>query len=221
MLKVWVYESEVRGIAHEAACWTGETGGDLFGVWEPEPVILLATHMGPNSRREARRCRFDLQYVERLSRMLAVDWGLDYFGDWHSHGFSDVNYPSRIDRERIGRVMARNQFPSMLEIICTNHRSPMDLQATVSVHGFHFPAATWYAPTAVEIVMLPGLSPIREVFLRGNDDRFDQDWNTWNSFPLSSINGFNVAETPDSQIDREHRKRVCQRASELLGELGA
>lgn len=199
MARVWIYESELRAIAQETAAWTCETGGDLFGLWQPKPVILLATRLGPESQRHMDRCRFDLKHVERLSRVLAVDWGLWYLGDWHSHGFSDWIYPSRTDRERMGRILERNHFAELLEFIATRHRPSQDMEARVAIHGYHFPAARWFDPTAVDMALLRGLSPLREELTRRSDDSFSQDWNAWKQFESARIDGFAQPEAACAQ----------------------
>jgi hypothetical protein len=49
---VVIWESELRAIAAESAAWTVETGGDLFGRWQGDPAVFLATKAGPNAQRD-------------------------------------------------------------------------------------------------------------------------------------------------------------------------
>src|SRR6266851_3650505 len=113
------WESELRAIAEEAACWTVETGGDLFGQWESTPTIYLATRTGPHAVRDQAHFRLDVNYLRTLSAALAADWNLRYLGDWHSHHRLGLAEPSPGDRRRILRLAARNAFPAMAEIIVT------------------------------------------------------------------------------------------------------
>ncbi|MGH2619580.1 MAG: helix-turn-helix domain-containing protein, partial [Anaerolineales bacterium] len=113
------WESELRAIAAEASAWSVETGGDLFGRWEDVPTVLLATKAGPNAQRDHAHFRLDVEYLRQLSEIMASDWALRYFGDWHSHHRLGLSAPSGGDRRRIASIANRNQFTSMAEIIVT------------------------------------------------------------------------------------------------------
>jgi hypothetical protein len=73
-------ESELRAIAEEAARWTVETGGDLFGQWASVLTIYLATRTGPHAVRDRTHFRLDVNYLRTLSAALAADWDLRYLG---------------------------------------------------------------------------------------------------------------------------------------------
>lgn len=68
MLLTW--ESELRAIAEEAARWPIETGGDLFGLWEPTPTICLATRTGPRAEIGDRQPSMGM--LEKLARVFKV-----------------------------------------------------------------------------------------------------------------------------------------------------
>src|SRR5215469_7145083 len=107
------WESELRGIAAEASAWSVETGGDLFGRWHDVPTILLATKAGPHAQRDHAHFRLDVDYLRQLSEIMASDWDLRYFGDWHSHHRLGLAAPSSGDRRRIYSIAGRNQFRGM------------------------------------------------------------------------------------------------------------
>jgi len=190
--RIWIYESELRAIAQESLSWESETGGDLFGIHDREPVIFLATRMGPNSTRSSSQCQFDLAYLERLSTFLAEEWNLSYFGDWHSHYLSQNNVPSRTDRNRIGRLLQRLGFPEIFEFIITLSETLPEQIRRVRVHGFEFLQETWYSPDALTISLLPGISPMREALSLRNEP-LEQDWNAWQSVPPEIVLGYDRA----------------------------
>lgn len=165
MATVWIYESEIRSIAHETFEWDLETGGDLFGFWEPEPLVLLATRLGPNGERNADHCRFDLSFLRQLSAKLQRDWGLLYFGDWHSHPRKSVMVPSQADRQRIRQIAERKHFPRMIECIVTHRRVATCEEGTLFVRAFGYERPNWRVPADLEINVLPGISPVREVLV--------------------------------------------------------
>ena len=204
MNRIWIYESELRAIAQESLSWESETGGDLFGIWEPEPVIFLATRMGPDSRRTKSQCQFDLPYLEMLSMFLAEEWGLSYFGDWHSHYLSQSNIPSRTDRNRIGQLLQRLGFPRIIEFITNLSETLPDEIRQVSVQGFDFPKDTWYSPDALTISVLPGVSPVREKLSLRNE-RLEQDWNAWKSVPLEIMSGHDRTLEIEAEFESLHQ----------------
>ena len=114
-----IYESELQAIAHDSASWDSETGGDLFGIWADIPIVYLATKSGPKAIRDHTRFRLDVDYLIKLSIQLEKDWGLRYFGDWHSHHRLGLQAPSAGDRARIQRLADKNAFRAMAEFITT------------------------------------------------------------------------------------------------------
>src|SRR6266511_1314067 len=96
-----IYESELQAIGLESASWDTETGGDLFGIWGDIPVVYLASRAGPHAKREHAHFRLDVDYLIKLSGYLEKDWGLRYFGDWHSHHRLGLQSISAGDQKRI------------------------------------------------------------------------------------------------------------------------
>ena len=111
-------------MALESAAWKTETGGDLFGTWGDIPIIYLASQAGPQAKREATHFRLDVDYLITLSVMLEQDWGLRYFGDWHSHHQLGLHKPSSGDQRRITNLAAKNNFDQMAEFITTSTSAP-------------------------------------------------------------------------------------------------
>jgi hypothetical protein len=180
-----IWESELRAIAAETATWSVETGGDLFGRWEATPTIFLATKAGPKAQRDNTHFRLDVDYLRAISEPLALQWMLRYFGDWHSHHRLGLEAPSSGDRRRIWQVAARNHFSSMLEIIVTTEGS--QAAPTVRIHPWlYHPAQESSDPVAVELKVLAGVSPIRQV-LATRGEYAEQDWQGWEKFPLQRI----------------------------------
>lgn len=211
MKHIWIYESELRAIAQESLSLASETGGDLFGKWETEPVIFLATRLGPDSQRSECQCQFDLAYLEKLSVFLTAEWGLNYFGDWHSHYLSQLTVPSRTDRNRIGLLVQRLGFTRFLEFISNVSEALPDDVRRVSVRGYDFPAATWYSPDALTISVLPGISPIRQILSLRNEE-LQQDWKAWESMPLELVSGYEDTPLPKAEFVSRHQDWIARRA---------
>jgi len=114
-----IYESELQAIGLESASWDTETGGDLFGIWGDIPIVYFASRAGPNAKRDHAHFRLDVDYLISLSGLLETDWGLRYFGDWHSHHRLGLQAPSSGDQKRIAGVAAKNTFEEMAEFIVT------------------------------------------------------------------------------------------------------
>lgn len=177
------WESELRVIGRDAAAWAVETGGDLFGLWGLLPVVYLATRVGPNAVRDAAHFRLDVEYLRRLSDVLAADWGLRYFGDWHSHHRLGLIEPSTRDRRRIRRVAARNAFTGMAEIIVTFADSAAE-HPSVQIHPWLYLGG--HSARGAAVVILPGLSPVREALVaRGALP--EQEFDRWAELSLSRV----------------------------------
>ena len=161
---VITWESELRAIAAEASAWSVETGGDLFGRWQDVPIIFLATKAGPNAQRHRAHFRLDVEYLRHLSDVLAANWGLRYFGDWHSHHRLGLSAPSGGDRKRIVGIGARNHFPAMSEIIVTLEDTRQEPR--IRLHPWLYDLSTdENEPFPSDIKILPGVSPVREALL--------------------------------------------------------
>src|SRR5205807_2312290 len=96
---------EIRLIAEESARWEIETGGDLFGLWSASPTLHLATRAGPAAVRDAAHFRLDVEYLRTLSAVLGDEWGLEYFGDWHSHHRLRFTAPSSVVGVPVAEVL--------------------------------------------------------------------------------------------------------------------
>lgn len=177
-----VYESELRALGADAVHWRGETGGDLFGLWSGTPIVYLATQAGPGAVRETAHFRLDVGYLRELSVELATNWGLRYFGDWHSHHRLGLKEPSGGDRSRIVRLGDRNDFSMMAEIIVTlSSENPPIVE--VHAYGYRLPSVDAFL---LELVVLDGVSPVREALL-ARDWRPEQKLESWLEFPIERL----------------------------------
>lgn len=183
---VLTWESEVRAVAEEAARWTVETGGDLFGVWDRTPTIYLATRTGPRAVRDQAHFRLDVDYLRTLSESLAVEWDLRYLGDWHSHHRLGLCAPSQGDRRRLLRLATRNRFPSMYEIIVTFDEADQG-GPVVRIHPWIYASVRDVAdPIIGELVVVRGMSPVREALLaRGALP--EQELACWTALPAARV----------------------------------
>lgn len=212
-----IWESELRAIAAEAAAWTVETGGDLFGRWQDDPTVFLATKAGPNAQRDNAHFRLDVDYLRQLSEPLAADWALRYFGDWHSHHRLGLSAPSSGDRRRIRQLGSRNNFPGMAEIIVTTEGSRQ--APTVRIHPWFYDLATKEEPTAMHVVVHAGCSPVREALIaRGVLP--EQSLQEWESVALDRVRIGDAGEPPvlgkDPGVDSATRERAVSHLAEAL-----
>lgn len=160
-----IYESELQAIALETSSWEVETGGDLFGIWGDIPIIYIATRVGPKAIRSDAHFRLDVDYLIKVSSELSSEWGLRYFGDWHSHHKLGLHSPSSGDCNRIKRLGEKNSFSEMAEFI-TSFVTDSKKDRIVQIHPFvyrDFPEAN---PLDSLLIVLKGLSPIREVLIK-------------------------------------------------------
>ncbi len=188
-----IWESELRAIAAEAAAWTVETGGDLFGRWEGNPTVFLATKAGPNAQRDNAHFRLDVDYLRQLSEPLAADWALRYFGDWHSHHRLGLSAPSSGDRKRIRQLGHRNNFPGMAEIIVTTEgarKAPI-----VRIHPWFYDLGTEEDPGSMSVVVHAGCSPVREA-LTARCAFPEQSLREWQNVPLARVRIGDAGDPP-------------------------
>ena len=213
------WESELRSIAAEASAWSIETGGDLFGRWKGAPILHLATKAGPNAQRNNAHFRLDVDYLRQLSEIVATDWELRYFGDWHSHHRLGLSAPSSGDQRRIHSIaLRRNQFADMVEIIVTLEDGSGE--PTVRIHPWIYDlAGTHNEPAPLAVKVLPGLSPIRQALLSGGALP-EQDLAAWERFPLHRIRIGTEDASPLMQagvdMDTVTRERVVSRLNAAL-----
>ena len=159
-----IYESELQMIGFDSASWDTETGGDLFGVWQDIPIIYLATLAGPKAIRNHAHFRLDLEYLIALSADLEVDWGLRYFGDWHSHHSLGLASPSSGDKKRIVSVAKKNNFEAMAEFIIT-FTPTSGAEKQIAIHPFAYLNPPSTSLTDVGLIVLKGTSPVRSMLM--------------------------------------------------------
>lgn len=212
-----IWESELRAIAAESAAWTVETGGDLFGRWEGDAVVFLATKAGPNAQRDNAHFRLDVDYLRQLSEPLAADWALRYFGDWHSHHRLGLSAPSSGDRRRIRQLGNRNNFPGMAEIIVTTEGSRQT--PIVRIHPWFYDLSGEEEPVAMSVVVLAGCSPVREA-LSARVAFPEQSLEEWRSVALDRVRIGDAGESPilrkKQGVDSATRERAVSHLAEAL-----
>jgi hypothetical protein len=218
------WESELRAIAAEASAWSIETGGDLFGHWHDALTVLLATKAGPNAQRDHAHFRLDVDYLRQLSEVMASDWALRYFGDWHSHHRLGLSAPSSGDRRRISSIGTRNQFTSMAEIIVTLDDRPDE--SIIRIHPWVYDLTTGeVTPLPLRVKVLPGLSPIRQILI-SRKALPEQELHAWEKASLQRIRiageSTPPALEPAFDVDAMTRERVlAQLVDALARESGA
>ena len=213
-----IWESELRAIAAEASAWSIETGGDLFGRWNEAPTILLATKAGPSAERNNAHFRLDVDYLRQLSGVLADDWALRYFGDWHSHHRLGLSSPSGGDQKRIASLAARNQFTAMAEIIVTLEGTRGE--PLVRLHPWLYDLSMRNdGPLPLRLKVLPGLSPIRQALI-SRKVLPEQDLASWEKVPVQRIRiGSEVAPPTleaSSDVDSVTREKTLSQLAEAL-----
>jgi transcriptional regulator with XRE-family HTH domain len=213
-----MWESELRALAADAAAWSVETGGDLFGRWHDVPTVLFASKAGPAAQRNHAHFRLDVAYLRQLSEAMASDWALRYFGDWHSHHRLGLASPSGGDRRRITGLAGRNHFTNMAEIIVTLDGVGAD--AVIRVHPWIYEISREAsAPLPLRIKVLPGLSPVREALIV-RKLLPEQDLHAWEKISLNRIRIGSESTTPmiepASDVDLITRERTLAQLAESL-----
>lgn len=211
------WESELRAIAAEASAWTVETGGDLFGRWQGNPTVFLATKAGPKAQRDNAHFRLDVDYLRQLSEPLAAHWALRYFGDWHSHHRLGLSAPSSGDRRRIRQLGNRNQFPGMAEIIVTTEGSQHE--PVVRVHTWVYDLSGKDEPTALRVKVLPGCSPVRQALITRGEFP-EQSMRAWEDMPLLRVRIGDEPHPPvlegQADVDATTRERTLGHLADAL-----
>ncbi len=180
-----VYESELQTIGQESISWDTETGGDLFGIWGEIPIVYLATRAGPHALRTHAHFRLDVDYLVKLSIDLENDWGLRYFGDWHSHHRLGLQSPSSGDQKRIHQIASKNHFLEMAEMIITFSPS-FDFDKKVEVNPYLYNESGSQTPADAALIVLKGLSPVRQA-LMSSDLLPEQRLSLYTSFPIEQL----------------------------------
>ena len=211
------WESELRAIAAEASAWTVETGGDLFGRWQANPTVFLATKAGPKAQRDNTHFRLDVDYLRQLSEPLAADWALRYFGDWHSHHRLGLSAPSSGDRRRIRQLGKRNQFPGMAEIIVTTEG--LQHEPIVRVHTWFYDLSGEDEPTTLRVRVLPGCSPVRQALIACGE-LAEQSLSAWEAVPLARVRIGDELQPPtlerEADVDATTRERTLGHLADAL-----
>ncbi len=211
------WESELRAIAAEASAWTVETGGDLFGRWQTNPTVFLATKAGPKAQRDNTHFRLDVDYLRQLSEPLAADWALRYFGDWHSHHRLGLSAPSSGDRRRIRQLGKRNQFPGMAEVIITTEGSQDEPVARV--HAWFYDLSGEEDPSMLNVRVLPGCSPVRQALV-ARGELPEQSLSVWQDVPLARIRIGDEPQPPtlerEADVDATTRERTLGHLANAL-----
>lgn len=180
-----IYESELQAVALESSSWEVETGGDLFGIWGEMPVVYFASKSGPKAVRNQAHFRLDVDYLIKLSNELNSDWGLRYFGDWHSHHRLGLETPSSGDQARIERISTKNNFSEMAEFIIT-FASSYEKDQKIQIHPYVYtdlPIRNFFDTT---LIILKGLSPVRQA-LMSSGSLPEQQLSSFSSFPLDRV----------------------------------
>ncbi|MEQ1929525.1 MAG: hypothetical protein ABL957_03200 [Parvularculaceae bacterium] len=218
---ILTWESELRAIAAEASAWSIETGGDLFGRWQANPTIFLATKAGPQAQRDNAHFRLDVDYLRRLSEPLASQWGLRYFGDWHSHHRLGLSAPSSGDQRRIRQLGKRNNFAAMAEVIVTTEGSRTE--PTVRIHAWRYDLSLEGAPSPLAVTVLPGCSPVRHALIARRDFT-EQAFREWEAVPLGRVRIGDDAAPPRLQppagIDTVTRQQTLAHLITALKDAG-
>jgi len=191
-----IYESELQAIGLESTSWETETGGDLFGIWADIPIVFFASKAGPNAKRSNAHFQLDVDYLIRLSAFLEKDWGLRYFGDWHSHHRLGLQSPSTGDRKRIVGVAAKNGFKEMAEFIIT-FSSNYDVERKIVVNPYAYLDILGNDLTNVTLIVLQGISPIRSALIEASSLR-EQQLEACSSFSIEKIS------IPEEPLGRLH-----------------
>ncbi len=204
-----IYESELQAIGAESVSWDIETGGDLFGIWNEEPVVYLATRSGPNSTREEAHFKLDVDYLIKLSAQLYDKWGLRYFGDWHSHHRLGLDAPSGGDQDRLKRIASKNNFSAMAEFIVT-FSSAHAKTKNIHLHPYLYPNLPEKSVMKTQLIVIKGVSPIREALL-STSELPEQNLGSFSSFPISGV----IAPT-ETDSTLEPTKRLSAQTGEKV-----
>lgn len=122
--KLYIFESELRAIAYEAAKYPNlETGGDLYGLWTADgnPVVYLATGPGKHVIHQEARYQMDIDYKKNCETVLSKEFGIHYLGDWHSHHKLEFCEPSSGDQNRIFSIFRKHINIKYMAEIIINH----------------------------------------------------------------------------------------------------
>ena len=164
--KVLIYESEARQIAEHTDRWPDlETGGDLFGYWTHSHAAVISFVVGPGSSSRHGETSFyqDEFYLQDLGADLFRHHGLQHIGAWHSHHQLGLNEPSSKDIRTVQSGIRSCDWSRFLLMITTLDTAGMVFANYYMVLRGHD------APIPLRIIVLPGISPFRQLDLTEHD----------------------------------------------------
>jgi hypothetical protein len=218
-VSVAIYESELQAIGVEGTSWDTETGGDLFGIWNEQPIVYLATNTGPNSVREAAHFKLDVGYLIKLSGDLNDKWGLRYFGDWHSHHRLGLDTPSSGDKNRLARIASKNNFDKMAELIVT-FTHDYHTTKNIHIHSYLYADFPHVVCTEISLTIIKGISPIREALI-ASSSLMEQNLGLFSSFPIqriiASLETNIFVDNPTGRLEKHVGDRILSNALLELG----
>lgn len=115
--KAYIYQSEISFIGKCILDYPNiETGGQLFGYWTASgaPVVVYAIGPGPNANHQVAFFNQDVNYLERVGKMLVSQFGLMHIGEWHSHHRLGLDHPSGHDANTMQSTIDRRHLNRFL-----------------------------------------------------------------------------------------------------------
>jgi hypothetical protein len=158
--------------------------------------VYFASRAGPHAKREHTHFRLDVDYLIKLSGLLEKDWGLRYFGDWHSHHRLGLQSPSAGDQKRIVGVAGKNNFDEMAEFIVT-FASTYNAERKIVINPYAYLDLPSHNLTDVSLIVLQGISPVRSALIAATSLR-EQQLDAFSSFPTEKV------YIPDEPLGRMH-----------------
>jgi len=124
-LNIW--ESVLQFIAWLAALWRYlETGGELYGLLSHagRPTIMFATGPGKKAIHTNTEFRQDIDFLKQNNIMLGKEYGIQYLGNWHSHGRNSLDKPSHRDIQSNRSTAVRNNYKRLCQFVLTRENQP-------------------------------------------------------------------------------------------------
>ncbi|GLZ40787.1 hypothetical protein Acsp05_44110 [Actinokineospora sp. NBRC 105648] len=165
---VRVFESELAQVIGETDAHRSiETGGSLFGLWTDggNLTVFLAIGPGPRAVRAATHFEQDPATHRAVEESLVERFGVQAVGLWHSHHHLGLTELSGGDLNRTLRFARRTGRTRFCDLLTYFGPSGRDRDGPVVVKPYlHLDAAAGRR-AATGIVVLPGVSPVREALL--------------------------------------------------------
>ncbi|XP_046859304.1 uncharacterized protein LOC124452746 [Xenia sp. Carnegie-2017] len=108
--KVFIYNDDYNAMCTEVFRHQHiETGGNLFGLWTTMGNAVLHVVLGPGIQCKRTETSFhqDIDYLQRVGRLVNDKYMLCHIGEWHSHHSFELSKPSPGDESTI-----RRNFPN-------------------------------------------------------------------------------------------------------------